>query len=138
MARRTSTWLQNAALGILALSGLEILDVCLGRRPLGHDAARPQRAAAYVLAGVLAGAYAWLVPRRDWGARSGLAFAQLPVVMALARAPGKAGGGPDALHNAAELALWGATTGVLMRALGAHPEAVPGSRHAGETLRVAS
>lgn len=111
--------MRNAAIGLLARSGLDLLEAALGRP--APSAGKPPwaRLGAYAGAAVLACAYAQIVPPEHWGARSGIAFSELRVVGMLAK-PSR-----DAL--AAELMVWGAGLGLLMRALG-EPPASPGLR----------
>ncbi len=109
-------WIQNAALGVLAASLVDFVE----RRPPedGNWAQIASVVSRWAIGGAMAAGYARLVPREHWGVKSGVAFAQLPVVMTLHEA---LGGGGEAAGRTAEFAAWGAVTGLLVRFLGAGP-----------------
>jgi len=89
--------LQYAAIGVLAAAAIEFF-------------APRHRLAPLLMAGVVAAAYAHMVPEPKWGARSGATFAQLPLVA------GVAGMGSDSRVRAG---AWGGLTGILLRAIAA-------------------
>ena len=111
-----AAWIQNAALGVLAASLVEFVE----RRPpeKGDWTQLAGVAGRWAAGGAMAAGYARLVPREHWGMRSGVAFAQLPVVLTLHET---LGGGGDAAGWMAKFAVWGAVAGILVRFFGAGP-----------------
>lgn len=122
-----AVWLRNASLGILAFSAVELLDRSL--RPRADESADlkrvARRAGGYLLAAALTGAYARFVPHEHWGPRSGVSFVHLPMVAAVAHAAARGPNAPPVWRDAAEMALWGAATGALLRGLGEAPPPGP-------------
>lgn len=123
---------KNASLGILTMAAVKLLE--RGRR---RERPPLDQVLDFALGGALAAAYSRLIPWEEWGLESGIAFAQLPVVLSLAglrpsermRATIE-GREMQMATQAAELALWGALTGTALRFLGE----APGEEHAQERI----
>ena len=80
-------WQRNvnyAAAGVLAAAVVELV--------AGQGHSRAQSLGRVLAGGAMAAAYANLVPRSNWGLRSGAAFAQLPLVGVLGAHLGAARG----------------------------------------------
>ena len=96
--------LQYAAVGIVTAAIIEVLTGA------GEGAgARRAEVGRVLLAGAIAAAYAHVVPAESWGARSGAAFAQLPMVVSAHASLGEA--------PPLRLGIWGALTGLALRLL---------------------
>jgi len=124
--------IKNASLGILTMAAVKLLQ-------RGGESHRPtaDQVIDFALGGTLAAAYSRLIPWQEWGIESGIAFAQLPVILSLAgmrrteRARAEMDGAEAQMaRQAAEMALWGALTGTAMRYLGE----APGEEHAEERI----
>jgi hypothetical protein len=124
------TFVKNAALGVLAMAAVEVLDEGL-RRLNGHQPRiQPRRSATeqglrLALGGALAAGYSRFVPAETWSRESGMAFAQLPVVLSLVnvlpRPNADHDGGTNPTLEAVELSLWGAVLGQMMSWWGEDP-----------------
>lgn len=113
-----AAWIRNASLGLAAFALVDFVE----RKPLrnGDCESWARLASRWALGAVLAAAYARLVPSEHWGLKSGVAFAQLPVVTALSQAL-TTGTGIGSSTRVASLASWGGLTGLLIHYLGAAP-----------------
>jgi len=111
--------LQYAAVGITVAALVEVGANATGnatRIATSNGRSRGARRLGWLLlAGGVATAYAHLVPKGNWGLRSGAAFAQLPLVLSLHERLGVA--------SSVRLAAWGALTGLALHAL---PVPAPG------------
>lgn len=120
-----TAWIRNASLGLVAFALVDFVE----RKPVaaGDWEAMAALASRWALGAALGAAYARFVPVERWGLKSGVAFAQLPVLGVLRQA--LSGNGHDngaskgGLDWAAELACWGGLAGLLIRYLGAEPGA---------------
>lgn len=102
MERCSLAW-QYAAVGVAIAAGLELV---------GHaPRSRSHLLAALALAGGAAVLYANLIPTEEWSARSGVTFAQLPLLERFSS--NVAGSGP------LQTTAWGALTGWALRRLSA-------------------
>jgi hypothetical protein len=79
-------WQRNLNYAAAGVVGAALVELTTGR---GHS--RPQTLARLVAGGLVAAAYANLVPRESWGPRSAAAFARLPLVHALGAGLAQAG-----------------------------------------------
>ena len=104
---------RNAATGVIAMAAVERMT---GRH---QERGSVEQIADLALGGLLAVGYSQLVPASQWGAESGLGFAQLPAVVAVAAVgTHRRAGGSARARVAGSLALWGLATGFLMRHFG--------------------
>ncbi|HEY7838079.1 MAG TPA: hypothetical protein VIC54_05740 [Terriglobales bacterium] len=101
--------LQYAAVGITAAVLVEVGASASSGATSDDRSHRARRWGWLLLAGGVATAYAHLVPKGNWGLRSGAAFAQLPLVLSLHERLGTA--------SSVKLAAWGALTGLALHVL---------------------